>query len=172
MWISRSVLLLSCVAAITFAQEFRADAAGHRIRYKPCSRAKHNHSAEEQRDGYRSTSHNGRERSLSVPRSCVPGPYTVTIRASGFKTAVRENVSVAVNDNIRLDIDMELGPVSETVEVNASIATVQAESTSLGAIIPTKIIDEQPLKGHSSLYPVHECARCGRQSLCAGHPAY
>ena len=82
----------------------------------------------------------------------VPGSYTLTVRAAGFKTSVRDNVKLSVNDNTRIDIDMEVGQVTETLEVNASSPTVQAESTSLGVVISQKILEDQPLKGHSSLY--------------------
>ena len=37
----------------------------------------------------------------------VPGAYIISVRGAGFKTAVRENVSLAVNDNLKLDVDVE-----------------------------------------------------------------
>ena len=82
----------------------------------------------------------------------VPGSYSLTVRASGFKTSVRDNVQLSVNDDIRLDVQMSLGQATDTVQVSADVSAVQAESSSLGAVISEKIIDAQPLKGHSSLF--------------------
>jgi len=82
----------------------------------------------------------------------TPGVYTLSVHASGFKTTIRDGVQLSVNDNLKLDIEMALGQVSDTVEVSAGVNAVQAESTTLGAVISGKIIDAQPLKGHSSLY--------------------
>ena len=39
----------------------------------------------------------------------VPGEYSVTTKAPGFKTAVKEGIQLSLNDNIRLDVDLALG---------------------------------------------------------------
>jgi TonB dependent receptor len=49
-------------------------------------------------------------------------------------------------------VSMPLGQASDTVQVTGEVAAVQAESSSLGSVISEKIIDSQPLKGHSSLF--------------------
>lgn len=151
MLISRLLLVSCIVSAVTYAQEFRATLQG--TVYDA------SHAALTSATVLLKSNDTGIERQAPTDDDghylfsfVVPGSYTVTFRAAGFKTAVRENVSLAINDNTRLDIEMALGQVSETVEVSASVAAVQGESTSLGATLPTKIIDEQPLKGHSSLY--------------------
>jgi hypothetical protein len=81
-----------------------------------------------------------------------PGNYTVTVKMRGFKTTVRESVGLSLNDNLRLDIELALGEAAETVSVVGDIATVQAESSSLGAVVSRQIVDTLPLKGHSSLF--------------------
>ena len=81
-----------------------------------------------------------------------PGNYSVTVVAAGFKTTVRENVALSLNDSIRLDIEISLGATAETVSVVGDVAVVQADSSSLGSVVNREIIDNLPLKGHSSLY--------------------
>ena len=81
-----------------------------------------------------------------------PGNYTVTVAATGFKTTVREGVTLSMNDNIRLDLEIALGATAETVSVVGDVSVVQAESSSLGSVVNREIIDSLPLKGHSSLY--------------------
>ena len=82
----------------------------------------------------------------------VPGSYSLTVKAAGFKTTVRDGIQISVNDNLKVDVAMPLGQASDTVQVTGDVATVQAESSSLGSVISEKIIDSQPLKGHSSLF--------------------
>src|SRR5262245_56571104 len=82
----------------------------------------------------------------------TPGSYTVTAKAPGFKTAVRENVALSLNDNIRLDLELALGATTETVSVSADLTVVQADTSSLGSVVNRETIDHLPLKGHSSLY--------------------
>lgn len=82
----------------------------------------------------------------------MPGNYSVTVQAAGFKTTVRNGVQLSLNDNLRLDIEMPLGQSAETVSVVGDVAVVQAESSSLGSVVNRQIVDTLPLKGHSSLY--------------------
>ena len=81
-----------------------------------------------------------------------PGAYSLTAKAAGFKTTIREGISLSVNDNIRVDIEMTLGQAAETVMVTAQAASVQADTSSLGSTISEKIVETLPLKGHSSLF--------------------
>src|SRR5215469_7507771 len=60
-----------------------------------------------------------------------PGDYTVTIKKAGFKT-VSEKIQVLLNESTRLDAVLEVGTTTETVEVNASAATVNTESAVTG----------------------------------------
>src|SRR5579872_1760509 len=82
----------------------------------------------------------------------VPGSYTITVKAAGFKTTVREGIQLSVNDNLKVDVDLPVGQASDTVQVTSEVAAVQSESSSLGSVISEKTIDTQPLKGHSSLF--------------------
>jgi hypothetical protein len=82
----------------------------------------------------------------------VPGSYTLTVKAAGFKTTVRDGVLLSINDNLKLDIAMPLGQASDTIEVKGEVAAVQSESSSLGSVISQRLVETQPLKGHSSLF--------------------
>ena len=82
----------------------------------------------------------------------VPGEYSLTTKAPGFKTALKEAIQLSLNDNIRLDVDLALGAAAETVSVTAEVSVVQADTSSLGAVVNRETIEHLPLKGHSSLY--------------------
>ena len=64
------------------------------------------------------------------------GRYRVTARHDGFKTFSAEALDLSVNPVARLDITMEVGSVSETVEVTGTSARViQTDSTDLGLVL-------------------------------------
>ena len=47
----------------------------------------------------------------------APGVYTITAAQAGFRTLVREGIVVRVNDRLRIDLNLEVGQISETVTV-------------------------------------------------------
>lgn len=77
------------------------------------------------------------------------GSYTISVEARGFKKSVRESILLRVQDRIRVDFRMEVGQVSETIEVSAEAPLLQSETTSLGQVIATKPVSELPLNGRN-----------------------
>jgi len=81
-----------------------------------------------------------------------PGNYALHTKAAGFKASLREGVRVSLGENIRLDVELEVGQLTETVNVVGEVALVSSESSALGGVVRKEIIDSLPLKGHSSLF--------------------
>lgn len=75
------------------------------------------------------------------------GAFTVSASAKGFKQVQRTGISVEVAQRLRVDITLELGSVSETVEVTAEIPRIQTEDSSLGTVVEQKRIADLPLNG-------------------------
>ncbi|MGH9433973.1 MAG: carboxypeptidase regulatory-like domain-containing protein, partial [Terriglobia bacterium] len=73
--------------------------------------------------------------------------YAVTAEANGFKTETRENIVLNVEDRLRIDFDLQVGTVSQTVEVTGQAPLVQSESSSLGDVITSQQVSELPLNG-------------------------
>lgn len=82
--------------------------------------------------------------------SVAPGSYQLTIRVPGFKTA-SERFEVQVQQAVRLDVTLEVGQTSESVEVAANADLLQAENATLGTVIENKIVTELPLNGRQYL---------------------
>src|SRR5215467_5625448 len=61
-----------------------------------------------------------------------PGNYTVTVDHPGFKKTARQNVRVSVTSQIALDFTLEVGAVSETVNVTASAPLLNTNDADLG----------------------------------------
>ena len=77
------------------------------------------------------------------------GTYTVTAEAPGFSKAVAKDVTVNVNSRQRVDIVMQIGAVTETVEVTTAAAVLETDSSSRNQLINTKGVVELPLNGRS-----------------------
>ena len=55
------------------------------------------------------------------------GTYTVAISGNGFKQSVRSQVNITANATVRVDAALELGVVSEKVEVQAEAVGLQTD---------------------------------------------
>ena len=80
-----------------------------------------------------------------------PGMYSVRAELAGFQAQLRSGVELQVGQIARIDIQMKVGNVSETVEVTAGAPVLQTESTELGTVIENKRILELPLNGRNYL---------------------
>jgi hypothetical protein len=67
-------------------------------------------------------------------QSLPPGPYSVTFEAQGFKRYVRENLVLRVGDVLAVDATMQIGAVSESVEVTAQATLLETETSSVGTV--------------------------------------
>ncbi len=81
------------------------------------------------------------------------GLYVLEAEAAGFQLARIDKINVGVNVRQRLDIVMQVGQVSETVEVSGAALTLETDSSARGQSIQQKQIVELPLNGrqYSSL---------------------
>src|SRR5579862_9128047 len=90
------------------------------------------------------------EQGLYTFPSVPPGIYNVKVEHPGFKTTT-SNVEVQVQQSVRLNLTLQVGQVSESVEVSATAALLQAENATVGTVIETKSITELPLNGREYL---------------------
>ena len=80
-----------------------------------------------------------------------PGVYNIKVEHPGFRTASSTNVEVQVQQSVRLDLTLQVGQVSETVEVSAQAALLQSENATVGTVIENRGIVELPLNGREYL---------------------
>ena len=66
-------------------------------------------------------------------------------RAPGLQEVVRQNVKVDVNTTIRVDLALEVGPMTESVTVSAETPVLQTDRTDTGRIIESKMVTDLPL---------------------------
>src|SRR5689334_15359028 len=91
------------------------------------------------------------EQGLYTFTSVPPGVYNVRVEHPGFKTTTSNNVEVQVQQSVRLDLTLQVGQVSESIEVSATAALLQSENATVGTVVETKSIVELPLNGREYL---------------------
>src|SRR5438093_7382741 len=79
----------------------------------------------------------------NVP-SLVPGEYKVEISAAGFKRFVQDRVTLTAAGTVRVDAQLQVGQVSESVEVTASVTQIQTENAKVSTAVQNRLVDELP----------------------------
>lgn len=79
----------------------------------------------------------------------VPGQYKVEIEKAGFRRFVREPITVEVQSAVRIDVPMQIGDVTQVVEVQAQTPLLQTEDASLGQVVESRKVLEMPLNGRN-----------------------
>ncbi len=77
------------------------------------------------------------------------GEYEVTCTAAGFKTEVRRNISLELNQKARVDFQLQVGQQTETISVSSSLPLLKTEDATLGSVVDNKRIIELPLNGRN-----------------------
>jgi len=77
------------------------------------------------------------------------GEYSVTVEAQGFKKSVAGPIRLEVDQIARVDIQLQVGQLSESVEVSANAVILQTESATTGETITGNTVTNIPLKGRN-----------------------
>lgn len=76
-----------------------------------------------------------------------PATYRINAEVSGFKKFVRESVTLDVTRQLRVDIGLEPGQLTDTVSVNAEASLIETETGALGTTVENRQVTELPLLG-------------------------
>jgi len=79
----------------------------------------------------------------------LPGDYRIEVTAPGFKTAARAQVSVQVGSTAAVDLKLEVGSATETVEVKEAASAINTQDASLGASFGERAILQLPLEARN-----------------------
>src|ERR1041384_1717697 len=75
----------------------------------------------------------------------IPGPYSMAGEARGFKKWVRSRFQTRVDDRITIDVTMEIGQATESVQVTAEAPLLDTSTGSMGQVIDSRKVLELPL---------------------------
>ena len=78
-----------------------------------------------------------------------PGKYRVEIERPGFQRLVRDNVTVEVQSAVRIDAALQVGDVTQVIEVTGQTPLLQTENASLGQVVEARKVLEMPLNGRN-----------------------
>jgi hypothetical protein len=144
------LLPLVLVAAPAFSQEFRGalsgvltDPAGAVI---PAAKVV----ATEQKTGTTTQTVSDSAGQYSLP-FLLPGDYDISVQVAGFKEFIRKSVHVGSGDHPVIDVALEVGNTSQSVEVTADASLINSENASIGQAITTKEVEDLPLNGRTPL---------------------
>jgi carboxypeptidase family protein len=78
------------------------------------------------------------------------GPYRLEAALPGFRTYVQTGILLQVGSNPVINPQLEVGQVTETIEVQADAARVETRNTSVGTVVENQQILEMPLNGRAA----------------------
>ncbi len=78
-----------------------------------------------------------------------PGDYTVMAEAQGFRKVVQRGLTLQVNQQASIDFKLEVGQVSDAVEVTAASPLLESENSSLGTVVNEQLVNQLPLNGRN-----------------------
>ncbi len=87
------------------------------------------------------------ERGSYSVRQLVPGPYRITATLNGFKTFVRDGVTLRTAETATIDVRLEVGTLEEIVTVNAELSAIESDQSTLAQTMENKRVSELPLNG-------------------------
>src|SRR6266702_6728981 len=78
-----------------------------------------------------------------------PGAYRVAAGSPGFKTLIKENLTLHVQDEIGENFSLSLGSVAETVTVNASDLHINTTDAAVSTVVDRQFAENLPMNGRS-----------------------
>ena len=78
-----------------------------------------------------------------------PGPYRIQVSKIGFKTIIKPDIVIHVQDALAINFRLPLGAVSEIVTVQGGAPLVDTESGSVSTVIDRQFVDNLPMNGRS-----------------------
>ncbi len=77
------------------------------------------------------------------------GAYSISVEAQGFKIFRRSDLELTANENVRVDAQLVLGSMAETVSVTAEAPLIDSRSSVIGTLIDSRRLPELPINGRN-----------------------
>ena len=81
----------------------------------------------------------------------LPGDYDVAVQAPGFKSFTRKGIHVGAGDHAVIDVRLDVGDVTTSVEVTADASQLNTENATVGQAVTTKEVEELPINGRTPM---------------------
>jgi trimeric autotransporter adhesin len=80
------------------------------------------------------------------------GTYTVAVTVAGFVPYRQTGIQLAVNQTVRVDVELKVGAIEQAVEVSAQAAQIQTDSSTVQGAIESQMINALPNPTQNPLY--------------------
>src|SRR6185503_2662118 len=77
--------------------------------------------------------------------SLTPGHYDVRVELQGFKTTLQKDVAVILGQTVSVPVTLVVGPLTETVQVTASVPVIDTRTTTSGATLSSDFLQQVPV---------------------------
>jgi carboxypeptidase family protein len=74
-----------------------------------------------------------------------PGDYQFSIKATGFKTGLVDNIRVAITETTTVNTDLAVGVAEDSITISAAAPLVQTDGARLGRVVDSRAVAELPL---------------------------
>jgi hypothetical protein len=144
-----STLLALCLSTFLLpAQEFRATISGHVVDASGGAVPNAKVQAVNISNNETNTATTDHSGTYAIP-FLRPGGYKVTVTAAGFKTFHRENITLQVGQIAGIDFALEVGALTESINVSAEAAVLETQTASRAGIVNTQQVAELPLNARN-----------------------
>ncbi len=142
-------LLLSCASILgVHAQEFRATLNGRVTDPTGAAVIGAKVTATNTSTNETASSETLAEGDYTIPL-LKPGTYSVRVEGQGFKSSVRDNITLFVGDRKTADFTLEVGAIQETLTVSAAPPMLEESTATRGAVVENLRITELPISGRN-----------------------
>ena len=80
-----------------------------------------------------------------------PGSYQIAVTKEGFRPVTRTGLNLVVAQSARLDFKLQVGAVTESVQVTGAAPLLESQTAALGQVVQTRTINDLPLNGRNYL---------------------
>lgn len=85
----------------------------------------------------------------------TPGTYEITVEMRGFRRSVQKDVDLRVNQTLELNVGLQLGEVTQTVEVDSTITLLDTQSANRSVTLDQQTVLDLPTNARNPFQFVH-----------------
>jgi hypothetical protein len=79
----------------------------------------------------------------------IPGRYEIKASSTGFRTRVQPEVVLETGAVVKVDFQLDIGAITESVEVTGAAPIMQTQEASVGAVVTTSQLERMPVNGRN-----------------------
>ena len=144
-----AMIAMAAVATVS-AQEFRGTFSGLVTDSQGAAIPKVKITAIQKETGNKSETLSSATGEYTLPFLAI-GAYEITAQIAGFKTYRRSGLTLSVGEHPVIDIKMDVGEASQSVNITAEAVMIESANASVGQVIPSEEVEDLPINGRTPM---------------------